>query len=115
MSSLSRREFFIGNLAKKFHANEKVEKPEVVIGKIADFPIGEKKLLEKYQLTVESFSEGLRARSSSFSGKDKFYSIKANQLGELIVDRSKSWPAELVFSILTYEPTDFDSPKEDRS
>lgn len=115
MSSLSRREFFMGNLVKKFYADEKIENPEVIIGKIADFPIGEKKLLEKYQLTVESFSEGLRVRSNCFNSKGKFYSIKANQSGELIVDRSKSWPAELVFSILTYEPTDFDSPKEDRS
>lgn len=107
MSSLSRRDFFIGNKNKKF------ENPEVVIGKIADFPVGEKKLIEEFRLTIESFSQGLRARLNN-SKENTFYAIKANQTGEIIVNRSENWPAELVFSILTYEPTSFDSSQEDR-
>ena len=114
MSSFNRREFFLRNPVKNFDATEKIENSEVIIGKIADFPVGEKKLFEKFQLTVESFSEGLRARSSHNSCQNKFYSIKANQSGELIVNQSENWPAELVFSILTYGPVDFDSSQEDR-
>lgn len=107
MSNLSRRDFFT------FNKKKKIENPEVVIGKIADFPVGKNKLIEEFRLTIESFSEGLRARLNN-SNENTFYAIKANQTGELVVNRSENWPAELVFSILTYEPTSFDSSQEDR-
>lgn len=115
MSSFSRRELFLGSLKKNSGTSglQQQEKSEVVIGKIADFSVGEKKLLAQHQITVESFSEGLRVRSNN--NKNKFYSIKANQSGELIVNRSENWPPRLVFSILTYEPTEFDSSQEGRS
>ncbi len=121
MSTLSRRAFFVGKYIGKPAKIVKSENPEVMVGKIADFPVGEKKLLEKFQLVMESFSEGLRARANSNdnsnenNNKNKFFAIKVNQSGELVVNRSEYWLETQVFSILTYGPTSFDTLQEDRS
>ena len=127
MSALSRREFFLGSADKFFSKKnlknsieiKKIEKPEVVIGKVYDFPIGKKKLFQDLDIEIESFAEGLRARAIDttqevnkqifYAIKQIFYAIKSNHLGELIVNRSEVWPAELVFSILKFEPETFDS------
>jgi|GEM_PF-6121762 len=50
MSALSRRELFTGSLKKAAGKNilndhKKIENPEVVIGKIVDFPVGKKKFI----------------------------------------------------------------------
>lgn len=116
MSSLTRRGFFLRHTLKTPDAPDAIEKnknSEVVIGKIADFPVGKKKKLERFHLTIESFPEGLRARSNHSNSQNKFYSIKANQFGELIVNQSEDWPAQLVFSILKLGPDDFDLSQEE--
>ncbi|MFZ3228881.1 MAG: hypothetical protein WA160_01660 [Pseudobdellovibrio sp.] len=112
MSSLSRRDFFSGKLFSK-KVNDKLDEDLlVIIGKIADFPVGAKILQQKYQLLVESFSEGLRVRSNFINNAENiFYSIKANQLGELCVNRAEAWPGHVVLSILTNEPTSFELSK----
>ena len=56
MSSLTRRGFFLRHILKSPDAPDAIEKnknSEVVIGKIADFPVGKKKKLERFHLTIE--------------------------------------------------------------
>ncbi len=105
MTEMSRRDFFLKTFKKK-------EQPEIIIGKIFDFPIGEKKILDNGRLIVESFPEGLRAQSSE--DQKKFYPIKTNHIGELVVNRAEVWPSGKVFSILTNEPTFLDILLEDQ-
>lgn len=115
MSSISRRKFMLGSFAKaeKNQSIDIVENPEVVIGRIVDFPIGEKKLLTSMKAIVESLPEGLRVQSTE--NDNLFYSIEINKIGELVINPSKIWPAGQVFSILTNEPNRLDTSWEDRS
>lgn len=115
MSLMNRRKFMLGSFAKaeKIQNADIVENPEVVIGRIVDFPIGEKKFLTSIKAIVESLPEGLRAQSTE--NDNLFYSIEINQIGELVINHAKIWPAGQVFSILTNEPTCLDTSWEDRS
>jgi len=114
MNSMNRRKFVLGSFAKtdKTHGSEAVESPEAVIGKIADFPVGEKKLLTSLKAIVESLPEGLRVQSTE--NANLFYAIETNSTGELVINRRKIWPANQVFSILTNEPACLDPSREDR-
>lgn len=105
MTDMSRRDFF----TKSFR---KAENPEVIIGKISDFPVGKEKVLEKFKIVVESLPEGLKARSTE--DNNNFYSIKTNQVGELVVNRAEDWSPSHAFSILTNELIFLDTSLEDR-
>lgn len=105
MTAMSRRDFF----TKSFR---KAENPEVIIGKIRDFPVGEEKVLDKFKIVVESLPEGLRARSAE--DKNIYFSIKTNQVGELVVNRAEDWSPAHAFSILTNELIFLDTSLEDR-
>lgn len=83
------------------------------IGKIADFPVGSEKLLGSATLLVQSLSEGLRARSNPEG--QIYYALFANQTGELSVNRNITWPADMVFSIMTGEPTRLCTKLEERT
>ena len=115
MTAMSRRDFFLKALvnSEERQMPEPIENPEVVVGRVVDFPVGAKRVLMPCQVLVESLPEGLRAQS--LENDRKFYSIKSNQIGELVVNRRDIWPASQVFSILTNEPTYFDTSTEDRS
>lgn len=115
MKTLSRREFFLKAIAKdgNLQSKKNIKNSEVIVGRIADFPVGEKKILTSLQVVIESFSEGLRAQS--IKDDSQFYSIKSNQTGELIVNYTEIWPANQAFSILTNSATYFDTQWEDRS
>lgn len=115
MTSISRRDFFLKALRNsgERQSQEPIANPEVVIGRLVDFPVGTKKVLTPFQMVIESLPEGLRAQS--VENDHKFYSIKSNQVGELVVNRMDIWPASQVFSILTNEPAYFDAFREDRS
>lgn len=86
------------------------DKNAVVLGKVCDFPIGEKILLSNLQIYVETLPEGIRIQSSK--DFDIFYSINLNQRGELLVDFSKTWPSHVVFSLLTNEPVSINNNQE---
>ncbi|HEY8270611.1 MAG TPA: hypothetical protein VIG33_06950 [Pseudobdellovibrionaceae bacterium] len=103
MNTMTRRDFFLGTFSKA------ETKTECIVGRISDFPIGKSKSLTALQVEIESLPEGLRARS--LENERCFYSIKMNQIGELIVNRRELWPENQAFSILTNEQTSL----EDRS
>lgn len=109
MSSMSRRNFILGILTGtgKNPVGKNLETSEFLIGRIADFPVGQVKCLPQLDMTIESLPEGLRARSAS--GRP-FYSIETKQAGELIVNRAKIWPSSQVFSVLTSEPAYLETP-----
>jgi hypothetical protein len=115
MTTLSRRDFFLGPFSRtlKNQETEPVGNFEVVVGRIFDFPIGKKKLLISFELEIESFPEGIRAQSTE--KERRYYSIKTNQIGELVVNRREIWSASQVFSLLTNEPVSLDLSLEDRS
>jgi hypothetical protein len=114
MSPITRRDFFLKTLrpANSGKNLATTEIPEFIIGRVVDFPLGEKILHEPHQVIIESLPEGLRAQSTE--NKNQFYSIKLNQIGELIVNRMEIWSADQVFSILTNEPAYLDISSEDR-
>ena len=115
MSPVNRREFFIKAL-KGTDIGRNVattRSSEFVVGKVVDFPLGEKRLLEPYQVTIESLPEGLQAQS--IENDNQFYSIKLNQFGELVVNRMEIWPATRVFSILTNEAIYLNMSSEGKS
>jgi hypothetical protein len=115
MSPISRRDFILKTL-KPVSIGRNVattEAAEFVIGRIVDFPLGEKRLQELNQVAIESLPEGLRAQSTE--NTNQFYSIKLNQIGELIVNRMELWPASKVFSILTNESVYLDMSSEDKA
>lgn len=105
MTSMSRRDFFINSFRKP-------QNPEVIIGKISDFPVGENKILDKFKILVESLPEGLRVRSTE--DQNNFFSIKTNKIGELVVNRAEPWPISQAFSILTNDSIFLDTSLEDR-
>jgi hypothetical protein len=105
MTELSRRDFFLRTFKRP-------ENPEIIIGKIFDFPLGEKKILCQAKMIIESLPEGLRAQSTE--EENKFYPIKTNHVGELVVNRAETWTKAQVFSVLTNETIYLDTSLEDR-
>jgi hypothetical protein len=109
---MSRRDFFLSRFAKAgMKKNVDIfHNPEVVIGKIVDFPIGKKILLSSMGVQVESLPEGLRVQSTT--NERQFYPIRANQVGELIINRRENWPASQVLCLLTNEPACLEKSRE---
>lgn len=105
MTSMSRRDFFLKSFRKP-------ENPEIIIGKIFDYPLGEKRILTQAKMIIESLPEGLRAQS--LEEENKFYPIKTNHVGELVVNRAETWTKAQVFSVLTNESIYLDTSLEDR-
>ena len=103
MRSMNRREMLSAIFGKIEPTNTlQTEIKEIVIGRIGDFPLGEKRLFSDFQVYIESMPEGMRAKSSQIDGQ--YFSIRMNQFGELIVNRSENWTEEDIFSVITNEP-----------
>lgn len=115
MSSMSRRAFFLGNFAsgKSPQCSHDSEQPRVTVGRITDFPIGEKKEILQSQMIIESLAEGFRARS--IRDHNIYYSIESNQYGQLIVNCDILWSEDQVFSIFSNGPTCLEKPCEEQS
>ncbi len=90
-----------------------IELSNFKIGRLSDFPVGTERPVGSDSLLVESLPEGLRIRSISES--PIYYAIAANQAGELSVNRNITWPADMVFSIMTGEPTRLCTKLEERT
>lgn len=103
MRSMSRREMLSTVFGKaKPTTSLQTETKEMVIGRIRDFPLGEKRVFSNFQICVEAFPEGMRAQSSQIDGQ--YFAIRMNQFGELVVNRSEVWVEEDIFSVITNEP-----------
>ena len=79
-----------------------VDKENFVIGRLKDYPLGEKRLIVSRQIFVETLPEGIRVQSSN--NPEQFFSVKLNSQGELIVNKKEVWSADIVFSMMTNEP-----------
>lgn len=90
-----------------------IELSNLKIGKISDFPVGIEMPVGSNSLLVESLAEGLRIRS--ISEAHIYYAIFANAYGELSVNCTVTWPADMVYSILTGEPTRLCTILEERT
>jgi hypothetical protein len=113
MSAISRRNFLFGAFSRKSGLtinNSSNAKTEDVIGWISDFPLGVKKQLPSFQIFVESLPEGLRIQSCLCP--DQFFGVKTNLYGEILVDYTKNWPSDMVFSMMTNEPVRLNNNKE---
>ena len=73
-----------------------------VIGRLKDYPLGEKRLIVSRQIFVETLPEGIRIQSSN--NLEQFFSVTLNAQGELTVNKKEVWPADIVFSMMTNEP-----------
>lgn len=113
MSAISRRNFLFGAFSRKSGLatnNIPTTKTEEVIGRISDFPLGAKKQLPAFQIYVESLPEGIRLQSCLCP--DQFFGVKTNLYGEIVVDYSKHWPSDMVYSMMTNEPVRLNNNKE---
>jgi hypothetical protein len=77
-------------------------KKSFVIGRLKDYPLGEKKLIVSRQIFVETLPEGIRIQSSN--NPEQFFSVALNSQGELVVNKNEVWNADIVFSMMTNEP-----------
>ncbi len=120
MSSVSRRDFLlkpltqIQNGLRECQSNIPTHNPlqaklatKIIIGKISDFPFGEKTEILNLELSVESLPEGLRVQSRQ--NLNDYYSLQTNRQGQLVVDLQELWPANQVFSLLTGDPATLES------
>ncbi len=96
MSQMTRRDLLLGSFIKKPVAVKKI-----VVGRLKDFAVGEKKLLEKERVLIESLPEGLRAKSAS--NGNEYFGIEINSWGEVLVDFTKARSFDEVFSVMTNE------------
>ncbi|MEO6096052.1 MAG: hypothetical protein ABIW76_10295 [Fibrobacteria bacterium] len=116
MKPIDRRDFLFG----AFHASPQAAPAGPVdIGRISHYPLGEERLAGSGTVMVESHPEGLRARSyrPGLAGgiADQYFAIRSDPSGGLIVDRSETWPADRVYSILTGEPARLNTHLEEKA
>ena len=83
----------------------------VVIGRLADFPVGEIRRLEALGLEIESLPEGLRARALGLP--EIYCAITAGPAGELMAGRAETWPRDRVFSALINGSAGLDTGTEE--
>ena len=130
MKLMDRRKFLFGAFSSNQASNAFASTPPglavmpnadlgpVEIGNISRFPLGGERVAGSGTVMVESFPEGLRARSYSLGftkgGVTRYLAIRSNASGGLIVDRSETWPADRVYSLLTGEPARLNSILEDQ-
>lgn len=121
ISMKSRRNLFqgiFGLVANTKSENAPLEKDptpianaeEFVIGRLKDYPLGEKVMIVSRQIIVETLPEGIRVQSSS--NPEIFFSVKLNTQGEITVNINKTWSADMFFSMMTNEPVRLNNNKE---
>ena len=81
------------------------------IGRVADFPPGVTHEIES--LRLESLPEGLRARDRADARI--CFAIETEPGGRLVVDRTRRWPENSVYSFLTNERDDLTSSWEEQA